>query len=82
MFTFRRMTAANDLFNDLFAGAASGVTEIQWMVPRVERLKRWCAANRFHGENEDDFLVYEQPLEALEHFTAREDPPTPPASSE
>lgn len=40
--------------------------EVQWMVPDVERWKRWCAARGLRSEEqEDDFLVYELPLAAL-----------------
>jgi hypothetical protein len=84
----RDAETSDDLFDDLFLSAAATAAssdagqeaEIQWMVPRVERLKRWCAARGFRGEQEDDFLVYEMPLNAGEQLTAREDPPALPAS--
>jgi hypothetical protein len=55
------------------SAAAPGVTaspcEIEWMVPDLPRLKKWCTAWGLVSEvQEDDFLVYELPLEALARF--------------
>ncbi len=45
---------------------------VEWMVPAVERCRRWCAAaGLMSEEHEDDFIVYELPLETLEMFADR-----------
>ncbi len=47
--------------------------EMEWMVPRVPRLKEWCAAwGLASWEQEDDYFVYELPLDLLPRFAARE----------
>ncbi len=43
-----------------------GKLEIEWMVPRGERFRRWAAGRGLASwEQENDFLVYELPLEEL-----------------
>jgi hypothetical protein len=68
--------AAGALLNDAFRGLAessSGVgtdagtrCEVEWMLPPGERYRRWAAAAGLASwEQENDFLVYEMPLEEL-----------------
>ena len=60
---------ADALFDDLFLTlrAADGEPrDLEWMVPGVDRLKRWCAARGLRGEQEDDVVIFELPLAALE----------------
>jgi RimJ/RimL family protein N-acetyltransferase len=48
------------------AGGPPAGCEVQWMVPDVERWKRWCATRGLRSEEqENDFLVYELPLAEL-----------------
>ena len=50
--------------------------DIEWMVPAVDRLKRWCAARGLRTEQEDDMVIYELPLEALRNrWGGAENPP-------
>jgi RimJ/RimL family protein N-acetyltransferase len=63
---------ADMLIDDIFlslravAAADSARYEVQWMVPDVERWKRWCATRGLRSEEqENDFLVYELPLAEL-----------------
>ena len=72
---------ADALFDDIYLWLRAAVTEgpaaataagpvagceVQWMVPDVERWKRWCAARGLRSEEqENDFLVYELPLAEL-----------------
>jgi len=74
---------ADCLFDDIFlslravatappTGAAAKPFEIQWVIPDVERWKRWCAARGLRSdEQEDDYFVYELPLAELDRW-ARE----------
>jgi RimJ/RimL family protein N-acetyltransferase len=64
----RDTAAADALFDDLFlrvrAAEADGC-DIEWMVPAVDRLKKWCAARGLQAEGEDDVVIFELPLTAL-----------------
>ena len=52
--------------------AQSARWEIEWMIPRVPRLHAWAARGGLRTwEQEDDFLVYEMPLGALDAFKDR-----------
>ena len=67
--------AALALIASAFQGAAenarqdttgSARCQVEWMVPPGERFRRWChAAGLASWEQEDDFLVFEYPLESL-----------------
>ena len=66
-------------FADLAAAAhgaedQAGLTlEVEWMIPPGERYRRWAAtAGLATQEQEDDFLVYELPLETLALRATRE----------
>jgi RimJ/RimL family protein N-acetyltransferase len=64
---------ADALFDDIFLSIRASVTadpllhcDVQWMVPDVERWKRWCAMRGLRSEEQEgDFLVYELPLADL-----------------
>jgi RimJ/RimL family protein N-acetyltransferase len=65
---------ADALLDDIFLSIRATATtdpsaqlcEVQWAVPDVERWKRWCAVRGLRSEEqEDDFLVYELPLDGL-----------------
>jgi RimJ/RimL family protein N-acetyltransferase len=60
---------ADKLFDDILLAVratAAERCEIQWMVPDVERWKRWCAARGLRSrEQENDYFVYELPLAEL-----------------
>ena len=46
---------------------------IEWMVPSLPRMKKWCAARWLSTwEQEDDFLVYQLPLDLLRGFAANQ----------
>ncbi len=55
------------VFRDLAEAASDGgVCEVDWMIPPGERYRRWAAgAGLATWEREEDFLVYELPLETL-----------------
>jgi hypothetical protein len=55
-------------------GAEEGETcEIEWIVPPGERFRRWSGSHALASwEQEDDFLVYELPLETLGRYAADE----------
>jgi hypothetical protein len=67
------------MMDDVFLGARAAVSgtgaarcEIEWMIPRTPRLLRWAADRGLHSwEQEDDFLVYELPLDTLPSFSDR-----------
>lgn len=70
--------AAGALLDDVFRGlsetpgaSADGneTCEVEWMVPAGERFRRWCARRGLAGEQENDFLVYELPLDLLGRFS-------------
>jgi hypothetical protein len=71
---------AGALLDDVFKGltetrnknAGGGETcEVEWMVPPGERYRTWCAGHALASwEQENDFLVYELPLEELERYAA------------
>jgi hypothetical protein len=47
------------------------ICEVQWMVPPGERYRTWCAGHALSSwEQEQDFLVYELPLEELDRYSA------------
>jgi hypothetical protein len=53
-------------------GARSTRWEIEWMIPKVPRLQGWAARGGFKSwEQEDDFLVYEMPLDLLPRFAPK-----------
>ena len=55
------------------ADQAGTTLEVEWMVPPGERYRRWAAAGGLATlEQEDDFLVYELPLETLALRAGRE----------
>ena len=64
---------AGALFDDTILAARSAATragaekcEIEWMLPDRARLKAWSAVFGLQSwEQEDDFIVYELPIEAL-----------------
>jgi hypothetical protein len=62
---------ARALFDDLLgevrrAAASARTVEIEWMLARNDTLKGWAAARGLKSwEQEDDFLVYEMPLDLL-----------------
>ena len=62
---------ANLLFDDVVtaarrAAAGARAVEIEWMLPANDTLKGWAAARGLKSwEQEDDFLVYGMPLDAL-----------------
>jgi RimJ/RimL family protein N-acetyltransferase len=65
----RDTQSADALFDDLFLalrGARGEPCDLEWMVPGVDRLKRWCAARGLRGELEDDVVIFELPLSALQ----------------
>jgi hypothetical protein len=68
---------ADALFDDIFlsiraTAATTAGCEIQWMVPDVERCKRWCAGRGLRSEEqENDFFVYELPFAALAQHAGR-----------
>ena len=53
-------------------GAEPGETcDIEWIVPPGERFRRWSGSHALASwEQEDDFLVYELPLETLGRYAA------------
>ena len=55
-------------------GAEPGETcEIEWILPPGERFRRWSGSHALASwEQEDDFLVYELPLETLGRYAADE----------
>jgi hypothetical protein len=56
--------------------AAAARWEIEWMIPRVPRLMAWAARGGLRSwEQEDDFLVYEFPLDLLRRLA-----PEPPGA--
>ncbi len=67
---------AGIMMDDVFLAAHAALSrtgaarcEIEWMVPRVPRLLSWAADRGLRSwEREDDFLVYELPLEMLKPF--------------
>jgi hypothetical protein len=65
---FRGLTAAPGL------GVDAGETrEVEWMVPPGERFRRWCESCGLSSwEQENDFLVYELPLEMLSSHAREE----------
>ncbi len=77
--------AAGALLDDAFralaessAGGPEGgaTSELEWMVPPGERFRRWAAGRGLASwEQENDFLVFELPLEELER---RARPVAPP----
>jgi RimJ/RimL family protein N-acetyltransferase len=65
----RDTSVADALFDDIFLrlrAAREGPFDIEWMVPAVDRLKRWCAARGLRAEQEDEMVIYELPLAALQ----------------
>lgn len=66
----------DDVFRGLSETPGAGVgadgketCEVEWMLPPGERFRRWCASRGLVSElQEDDFLVYELPLELLGSF--------------
>jgi hypothetical protein len=64
----RDATVADALLDDQFLAlraAQSEPNDIEWMVPAVDRLKRWCAGRGLRAEQEDDVVIFELPLAAL-----------------
>jgi hypothetical protein len=69
---------AGALLDDVFKGLAEArdrdarggeICEVEWMVPPGERYRTWCADHALSSwEQENDFLVYELPLEELERY--------------
>jgi RimJ/RimL family protein N-acetyltransferase len=69
---------AGALLDDVFRGltAAPGLSvdtgetcEVEWVVPPGGRFRRWCGSRALASwEQEDDFLVYELPLEKLSGY--------------
>jgi hypothetical protein len=69
---------AGALLDDVFRGlsetpgaSADGTDtcEVEWMLPAGEGFRRWCASRGLASEEqEDDFLVYELPLDLLGSF--------------
>jgi RimJ/RimL family protein N-acetyltransferase len=63
---------ADSLFDDIFLSIRATDArrgEVQWMVPDVDRWKRWCAARGLGSEEqENDFFVYQLPLEDLQRW--------------
>jgi ribosomal protein S18 acetylase RimI-like enzyme len=59
------------LLDDLLARAVAAVPPgramgVEWMVPTIPRMKLWCAARGLASwEQEDDFLVFQLPLDLL-----------------
>jgi RimJ/RimL family protein N-acetyltransferase len=75
--------AAGALLDDVFRGlsetpgASADGTErcdVEWMIPAGPRFRTWCESRGLLTEEvENDFLVYEMPLELLESFAAPEE---------
>jgi hypothetical protein len=70
-------TLLDDAFRGLIqtpgTGAEEGeICETEWMVPPGDRFRRWCISRGLASwEQEDDFLVYEMPLEELGRYAAK-----------
>ena len=64
----RDTSLADALFDDVFLRLRAAEAEsfdIEWMVPAVDRLKKWCAARGLRAEQDDDVVIFELPLAAL-----------------
>jgi hypothetical protein len=69
---------AGALLDDIFRSLAGTsnrddgggeICEVEWMVPPGEKYRRWCASRALSSwEQEQDFLVYELPLEELSRY--------------
>jgi RimJ/RimL family protein N-acetyltransferase len=71
----RDTPVADALFDDVFRflrAAGGDAFELEWMVPGVDRLRRWSAARGLRAEQEDDVVIFELPLELLKNPPAAE----------
>ena len=69
---------AGALLDDVFRGLSetpgasvdgNETCQVEWMMPAGDRFRRWCASRGLAGaERENDFLVYELPLDLLGSF--------------
>jgi hypothetical protein len=75
---------AGALLDDVFRGLSqtpgasddgTETCEVEWMLPAGERFRNWCASRGLVSEEqENDFLVYELPLDLLESFAEKAAP--------